>query len=48
MVNHANLLAFIQVAVAFDLGLVCFKNSHILKDIHSSFFDEQKKSIKMW
>ena len=46
MVNHANLLAFIQVAVAFDLGLVCFKNSHILKDIHTSFFDEQARTHK--
>ena len=38
--NCANLLAFIQVAVAFNFGLVFFKDSNVMKDIHVSFMTE--------
>lgn len=40
--NCANLLAFIQVAIAFDLGLVYLNNSHILKGIHKSMLGDLK------
>ena len=44
--NCANLLAFIQVAVAFDFGLVFFKDSNTMKYIHSSFMEELRAKYK--
>ena len=42
-----NLLAFIQIAVAFDLGLLYLSKSHILTKILETFLDEKRKSYKI-
>lgn len=44
--NCANLLAFIQVAIAFDFGLVILRESHIMKDIHTSYMKEMGKKYE--
>ncbi len=36
-VDCVNFLAFIQIAVAFDFGLLCLHGSHLFKDLHRDF-----------
>ena len=38
--NCINLLAFIQIAIAFDFGLLYFSNTHIFKALHKGFIKE--------
>lgn len=44
-INCANLLAFIQIAVAFDFGLLWLKDSHIFCQMHSSLKRECNKFV---
>lgn len=44
--NSVNLLAFIQIAVAFDFGLVYLSNSHIFTNILNSFLAEMEKAAR--
>lgn len=44
--DSVNLLAFIQIAVAFDFGLVYLSNSHIFTNILNSFLAEMEKAAR--
>ena len=44
--DFINLLAFIQIAVAFDFGLIYLSESHILNNIIISFLSEIKESYE--
>lgn len=44
-VDCVNLLAFIQIAVAFDFGLLCLKDSHIFRELHSDLISEMGNKV---
>lgn len=45
-IDCVNLLAFIQIAVAFDFGLLCLKDTHIFKDIHVDLLNELGDKVR--
>ncbi|MDE7347614.1 MAG: hypothetical protein K2N48_12860 [Muribaculaceae bacterium] len=45
-VDCVNLLAFIQIAVAFDFGLLCLKDTHIFKDLHVDLLNELGDKVR--
>ena len=46
LTDCVNLLAFIQIAVAFDFGLLYLHNSHLLKDLHRDFIDGHRNRVE--
>ncbi len=45
-VDCVNLLAFIQIAVAFDFGLLCLGDTHMFKALHSDLIEEMGNKVK--
>ena len=44
-VDCVNLLAFIQIAVAFDFGLLCLGDTHIFKELHVDLLNEMGNKV---
>lgn len=45
-VDCVNLLAFIQIAVAFDFGLLCLTDTHIFKNLHVDLLNELGNKVR--
>ncbi|MDE6310857.1 MAG: hypothetical protein K2L96_03470 [Muribaculaceae bacterium] len=46
LMDCVNLLAFIQIAVAFDFGLLYLHNSHLLKSLHGDFIYGHRNRVE--
>lgn len=45
-IDCVNLLAFIQIAVAFDFGLLCLKDSHVFRELHVDLLNEMGNKVR--